>query len=108
MYCESRAARIIHQALSNLVILTNCCNHVPQFDSDNSYVKFLWDFCLSIYHVISTRCPDIAVVNKKKAFVQIINVAVPIDYIVTNKEAKEEDKYRDISIELVFLWKNEV
>ena len=39
------------------------------------------------------------VVNK------IINVIAPVDCIVTNKEAKEEDKYRDLSIELVSLWK---
>ena len=41
--------------------------------------------------------------NKKEAFVQIIDVAVSADCNVTNKEAEEVDKYRDFSTELVSL-----
>ena len=56
-------------------------------------------------HVLSTRHPDIAVMNKKETSAQIIDVAVPADCNVTGKEAEKVEKYRDHSIELISLWK---
>ena len=43
--------------------------------------------------------------NKEEASAQIIDVAIPVDCNVTSKEAEKVEKYRDLSIELMSLWK---
>ena len=51
-------------------------------------------------HVLSALHPDIVVVNKEVASVQIIDVAVPADCNITSKKV---EKYRDLSIELTYI-----
>ena len=51
-------------------------------------------------HMLSALHPDIVVVNKEVAFVQIIDVAVPADCNITSKEV---ENYRDLSIELTYI-----
>ena len=101
-------AKIIHRALSRqfgLVVPTHYWNHVPQCISENSHVKLLWDFNVYTYHVLSARCPDIVVMNKEEASAEIIDVTVPADCNVTSKEAEKVEMYRDLSIDLMSLWK---
>ena len=100
-------AKIIHWALSrqfDLAVPTHYWNHVQQSVSENSRVKLLWDFNVYTDHVLSARRPDVVVMNKEEASVQIIDIAVPADCNITSKEA-EKEKYRDLSIELMSLWK---
>lgn len=90
-----------------LALLFQYTNHVSQSVSENSRViiKALWDFNVYTDHELSAWHPDIVVVNKEEASVQIINVAVPADSNVTSKEAVKVEKYRDLFIELMSLWK---
>ena len=76
--------------------------------SENSHVKLLWDFNVNTDHVLSAWRPDIVVVNKEVNSVQIIDVAVPADCIVSSKEAEKVKKYSDLSIELNIIVENEM
>ena len=55
--------------------------------------------------MLLAQLPDIVVVNKEVASVQIIDVAVPADCSITSKEAEKVEKYRDLSIEFMLLQK---
>ena len=44
---------------------------------------------IQIMHVLSASYPDIVVVNKEVAYVQIIGAAVPADCNITSKEAEK-------------------
>ena len=55
--------------------------------------------------MLSAHNPDIVVVNKEEASIQIIDFAVPAGCNVTSREAEKFKKYRDLSIELMSLWK---
>ena len=68
-------------------------------------MKLLWDFNVYTDHVLSARRPDIVVMNKEEASAQIIDVAVPADCNIASKGAEKVEKYRDLSIELMSLWK---
>ena len=78
--------------------------------SENSHVKLLWDFNVNTDHayVLSAWHPDIVVVNKEVNSVQIIDVAVPADCIVSSKEAEKVKKYSELSIELNIIVENEM
>ena len=45
------------------------------------------------------------VIDKCQKMVQIIDVVVPLDNNVSAKEIEKIEKYKDLSIELMSLWK---
>ena len=55
--------------------------------------------------MLSAWHPDTVVVNKEEASVQIIDVAVPADCNITSKEVEKVEKYSNLFIELMSLWK---
>ena len=77
--------------------------------SENSHVKLLWDsmFIQIMYCQLGVLILCM-VVNKEVGSVQIIDVAVPADCIVSSKEAEKVKKYSDLSIELNIIVENEM
>jgi len=65
----------------------------------------LWDFNIHTDRVIKAKRPDILVVDKRNAETTIIDIAVPGDYRVKEKESEKIEKYRDLALELTRLWK---
>ena len=66
--------------------------------------KLHWDFEIQTEHLISTRRPDLVIINKKKKkkkrICRIVNLAVQVDYRVKLKEIEKKDKYPDFAWEL--------
>jgi hypothetical protein len=48
--------------------------------------------------------PDIIIINKKDKICLLIDVAMPLDESVVNKEAEMKLKYKNLSIEIQRMW----
>lgn len=85
--CSSIAATVYkqrHDSVAKISFnLVVPWNHVSQI----THVELLWDFNVYADHVLLAiaRHPNIMVVNNKKVFVQIINIAVTADCNIINK-----------------------
>ena len=73
--------------------------HNPTSALENDTHKLLWDFDIQTDHLISTRRPDLIIINEKKRTCKIVDFAVPADHIIKLKES-EKDKYLNLSSEL--------
>ena len=61
--------------------------------------KLLWDFQIQTGHLISTRRPELIIINKKKTTSRIVDFAVSADQRVMLKESEKKDKYLDLARE---------
>ena len=78
--------------------------YVPQPVVESRDVKILWDFEVRTDHVISAQRPDIIVLDYKKKCGILIDVAIPADINIIEKEKEKILKYQDLRIELQKLW----
>ena len=51
-------------------------------------------------HLISTRRPDLIIINKGKRICKIVDFAFPADHTIKLKECEKKDKYLDLTREL--------
>ena len=79
--------------------------HIPEGVVENEEVKVLWDINVQCDNVIEARRPDIIVINKKERKGIIIDIAVPADVRVGEKEREKVEKYQDLKREIGRLWK---
>ena len=79
----------------------NMCQKVVE----NEEVKLLWDVNIQCDNVIEARRPDIVVVDKKEHEGVIIDIAVPDDVRVGEKELDRVEKYQELKREIRRLWK---
>jgi hypothetical protein len=71
---------------------------------ENDEYKLLWDMDIKTDKVIKERRPDIVIVKKGSREAFLIDVAVPGDSRVANKEVEKITKYQDLAVELQRLW----
>ena len=74
--------------------------HNPPSVLENDTHKLLRDFDIQTDHLISTRRPDLMIINKKKKICKIVDFTVPADHRIKLKECKKWDKYLDLAREL--------
>ena len=79
--------------------------HVPERAVRNEEVKVLWDINVQCDKVVETRKPDIILIDKKEQKGIIINIVVPADVRVGEKEREKMEKYQDLKREIGRLWK---
>ena len=60
----------------------------------------LWDVEVRIDKVMPARRPDTVVMDKTKRTTTMIDVAVPLDWKVKDKEDEKILKYQDLRIEI--------
>ena len=83
--------------------------HNPAPVLENDTHKLLWDFSIHTDHLISTRRPDLIIINKKKKRTcKIVDFAVPADHRIKLKVWEKKDKYLDLARELKKLWNMQV
>ena len=70
----------------------------------NDDVKLLWDFHVQSDHVIEHCRPDLLLVKKKIKEAIIIDIAVPGDIRITDKEQDKILKYQDLKREIKTVW----
>ncbi|KAL1462310.1 hypothetical protein WDU94_014153 [Cyamophila willieti] len=64
----------------------------------------MWDTQIHTDRKILANKPDLVVKDKKKKQCLLIDVAVPSDYNITQKEAEKQLKYKDLQIEIQRMW----
>ena len=74
--------------------------HNPASVLENDTHKLLWDLDIQIDHLISTRKPDLKIINKRKRICKIVNFTVSADHRIKLKEWEKKDKYLDLAREL--------
>ena len=78
--------------------------HNPALVLENDTHKLLWNFDIQTNHLISTRRPDLIIINqnkmKEKKICKIVDFAVPADHIIRLKECVKRNKYLDLAREL--------
>ena len=67
-------------------------------------VKLIWDINIQCDNVIETRRPELILVNKKAKSCVIIDVAIPGDCRIHEKETEKIEKYQNSKRELKRLW----
>ena len=72
---------------------------------ENNTHKLLWDFHIHTDHLISTRRPDLIIINKKKR--ELAKLLTLLSRIKL-KECEKKDKYLDLARELKKLWNMKV
>ena len=78
--------------------------HEPDSVVENDDIKLLWDFNIQCDNMIEARRPDIVVLHKKEKKCLIVDVAVPGDCRINEKEEEKIDKYQDLRREVSRLW----
>ena len=64
----------------------------------------MWDFSIQTDHVIRARRPNLVVVDKKERSCKIIDIAVPGDSRIEEREKDKIEKYQDLGRELQKIW----
>ena len=82
--------------------------HLAQKVIDTPQVKILWDFNIQTDGVLEARRLDIVVTDKENQETWIIDIAIPGDLRVREKELEKREKYQDLVIEMRRLWKTSV
>ena len=67
-------------------------------------VKLIWDINIQCDNVIEVRRPDLILVDKKAELCVIIDVAIPGDCRIHEKETEKIEKYQNSKRELKRLW----
>ena len=76
-------------------------NHIPaESVLENENYKLLWDFNIRTDHNIEARRPDLVLVDKSKKSCHIIDVAIPENSGVREKEFEKVEKYQNLAREL--------
>ena len=79
-------------------------DHIPEGAIENDKIKLLWDINIQCDNVIEARRPDIVVIDKKERVCLIVDIAVPSDRRVEEKEQEKVEKYQDLKREIGRMW----
>ena len=76
----------------------------PEGVVEDNDVKLIWDINIQYDNVVEARRPDLILVDKKAKSCVIIDVAVPGDSRIREKEIEKIEKYQNLKRELKRLW----
>ena len=77
----------------------------PEGVVESENFKILWDFTVQCDRKIEARRPDIVFIDKKEREVVIIDVAIPGDDRVKDKELEKLEKYQLLKDEIAKVWR---
>jgi hypothetical protein len=105
---HDKVASIIHWYLCKQIgvqVPKEWYEHQPSAITENENKKILWDFSVQTDRVIQARRPDIVLIDGDRNAVTIIDIAVPADTNISEKEKEKVEKYQDLKMEIKRLWK---
>ena len=100
-------AKLVHWKLCekhNLERKEKWYEHCPEGVVEDDDVKLIWDINIQCDNVIEARRPDLILVDKKAKSCVIIDVAIPGDCRIREKEIEKTEKYQNLKRELKRLW----
>jgi len=71
---------------------------------DEGDVRELWNQAVHTDREVTANMPDIIIKNKKEKTRTLIDVAIPADRNVVQKEAEKKLKYKSLCIEIKRMW----
>ena len=77
--------------------------HTPESVVENERNKILWDVSIQCDHVIEARRPDVVISNKDKNCF-IVDIAIPGDSRLSEKECEKVKKYQDLKKNFIRMW----
>lgn len=83
---------------------TQWYKHKPESVVRNDRYTVLYNEQVHTDRMISANKPDIIIKDKQNKQCQLIDVAIPADHNLIQKEAEKMLKYRDLSIEISRMW----
>ena len=104
---HDKVATMVHWELCkqhSLPHSKNWYDHRAEDVLENDDVKLLWDFNIRTDRVIEARRPDIVLIDKKNKEAFVVDVAIPGDFRVKDKELEKMEKYQDLIIEVQRMW----
>ena len=104
---HDNVARIVHWKLCGKYKLKRSekwYEHAPEGVVENEEVKILWDVMIQCDREIKARKPDIVVVNKNERSCSIINIAIPGDIRISEKEKEKIERYKELKREIKRMW----
>ena len=104
---HNNVARTVHWKLCgkyNLKRRGKWYEHVPKGVVGNEEVKILWDAMIQRDRGVKARKPDIVVVNKNERSRAIIDIAIPGDIRVSEKEKEKIEIYQELKREIKKMW----
>jgi len=78
--------------------------HSPKGIVESNDIKILWDCVIHFDKEIDARRPDIVIVDKLHKEVKVIDVAIPGDVRVIEKEIEKIEKYGPLQDKITRLW----
>jgi hypothetical protein len=78
----------------------NWYSHIPKPVTEHEDVTVFWNQGIQTDREVSANRPDIIIKNKKDKTCLLINVAIPSDNKVIQKEDDKKLKYKNLSIEI--------
>ena len=81
------------------------CGYVPKGSVEKEEIKVSWDINIQCDNLTEARRPDLIVIDKKEQKGIIIDIAVPADVRIDEKEKGKVEKYQDLKKEIRGLWK---
>ena len=73
-------------------------------NNNNNNVTVLWNQAVHTDREVAANRPDIIIKNKKEKTCTLIDVAIPADRNVVQKEAEKKLKYKSLCIEIQRMW----
>ncbi|EFA13373.1 hypothetical protein TcasGA2_TC001390 [Tribolium castaneum] len=89
----------------NIPVSLKWYEYKPRPVEETGDVTILWNMQIHTDQTILANKLDIVVKDKKHNLCQLIDVAIPSDYNVIQKEAEKMNKYKDLAIEVSRMWK---
>jgi hypothetical protein len=74
--------------------------HTPKPVYEKGDVTVLWNHAVHTDREVTANRPDIIIKNKKEKTCTMIDVAIPADRNVVQKEAEKKLKYKSLGIEI--------
>ena len=104
---HNTVAKLVHWKLCekhNLKRKEKWYEHCPEGTVEEHGVKLIWDINIQCDNVIEARRPDLILVDKKAKSCVIIDVAIPGDCKINEKEIEKIEKYQSLKRKLKSLW----
>ena len=80
------------------------CEHCPEGIVEDDDVKLIWNINIQCDNVMQARRPDLILMDKKAKSCVTIDVVVPGDCRIREKEIEKIEKYQNLKRELKRLW----
>ena len=104
---HDRVAAAIHWGMcidSGFETTTPWFLHYAEKVLENERYKILWDFLIQCDRTIQACKPDLVLVDKRKKEAIIVDVAVPKERLVADREIEKVQKYQELRREIQSIW----